>query len=275
MAQDSHSYSGFDVAAEHYDQAMRANPSMSYMRVIGLATLRTAFSTGQHVVDIGCGTGEDALTLARAGIRILATDPAANMLAVMERRILEERLGPWVQTRQLAASELGALIGEFGENSFDGAYSSFGPLNGEPSLRPIASALAAIIKPGGFLVASVMNRFCLFETIWYMVHAQFGRAVRRWGGQARVRILAERADTMQTWYYTPGQMVRALAPSFEMIHCRALPFLLPPPYAASLWSKHPLFWDRLALVDEWLAPRWPFKAMGDHFLLVLRRVGGG
>jgi SAM-dependent methyltransferase len=274
MEQGECSKADFDPVAERYDTEVRANPSMRYMRTISLVTLQSAFSPGQRVLEIGCGTGEEAVTLARAGIRIVATDPAANMLTVTERRVSQEGLGNWVETRQLAAGELGMLLWEYGEGSFDGAYSSFGPLNGESSLRPVATALAALVKPGGLLVASVMNRFYLFEAMWYLVHAQPGKAARRWRGQVQARISSETDDMMRTWYHTPGQMVRDVSPHFELTYCRALPFLLPPPYAASLWSKHARFWERIASIDEWLAPRWPFRALGDHFLIVLRRSGG-
>ncbi len=275
MGEGEDGHAAFDLVAETYDQEMKANPSMRYMRAISLATLQNAFSASQRVLEIGCGTGEEAVALARAGVRVLATDPAAKMLAVTERRLVEEGLEGWVQTRQVAAGELGMLLWEYGERSFDGAYSSFGPLNGESSLQPVAVALAALIRPGGIVVASVMNRFHMFEAMWYLAHARPGQAVRRWGGRSQAKVSTETSEAMQTWYYTPGHLARVLAPYFELTYCRALPFLLPPPYLASLWDKYPRFWERLAVVEEQLAPRWPFRGLGDHFLVVLRRSGAG
>jgi SAM-dependent methyltransferase len=257
MGEGGDGHAAFDQAAETYDQEMKANPSMRYMRGISLATLKDAFSASQRVLEIGCGTGEEALALARAGVRVLATDPSAKMLAVTERRLVEEGLEDW----------------EYGERSFDGAYSSFGPLNGESSLQPVAVALAALIRPRGLLVASVMNRFHMFEAMWYLAHARPGQAVRRWGGQSQAKVSTETSETMRTWYYTPGYLARTLAPYFELTYCRALPFLLPPPYLTSLWDKHPRFWERMAVVEEQLAPRWPFRGLGDHFLMILRRSG--
>ena len=264
----------FDRVAATYDQETKANPSMRYMRAISLATLQNAFYASQRVLEIGCGTGEEAMALARAGVRVLATDPAAEMLAVTKRRLQEEGLEDRVQTRQLAAAELGMLLWEYGERSFDGCYSSFGALNGESSLQPVAAALAALIRPGGLLVTSVMNRFHLFETVWYLGHARPGAAVRRWRGAVQAGISTGSGETMQTWYHSPGHLIRALAPHFEPTYSRALPFLLPPPYLASLWAKYPHFWERMAFVEEKLAPLWPFRTLGDHFLMVLRRVDG-
>jgi len=274
MKQAEPGNAAFDRVADTYDLEARANPSMRYMRAISLATLQNAFGANQRVLEIGCGTGEEAITLARAGVRVVATDPAAGMLAVTERRLREEGLQDQVQTRQLSAAELGMLLWEYGEQSFDGCYSSFGALNGEPTLRPVGVALAALVRPGGMFVASVMNRFHLFETAWYAGHGRLATAARRWRGPVHASVGAGSGETMQTWYYTPGDVARALAPHFEVTHCRALPFLLPPPYLASLWNKHPRFWERMALVEEKLAPRWPFRTMGDHFLIVLRRLGG-
>ena len=47
--------------------------------------LDTAFQPGEQVLELSCGTGEDALHLAEQGVRILATDPSAGMLEVARK----------------------------------------------------------------------------------------------------------------------------------------------------------------------------------------------
>ena len=172
-----------------------------------------------------------------------------------------------VEVRQLPAGNLDALLDELGEGAFDGAYSSFGPLNGEPDLVPVAQALSQLIKPGGKLVVSVMNRFYPLETLWYLVHGHPRQAMRRWRGTAMSGVSPSLPSTIPTWYYTPRSFGHAFQ-SFRRLHCQALPLLLPPPYLTHLWTRMSPRWLRW---DRMWAGRWPFFAWGDHFLMVLER----
>ncbi len=266
-----HSQADFDPIAEQYDAEMAGNPAMRYMRHISLAALMSRFAPGAHVLEIGCGTGEEALALARRGVRVLATDPSAGMLRIARRKAAEAGLASMIETRQLAARELGALVDEGYGGALDGAYASFGPLNGEPDLRPVADALARMIRPGGLFITSVMNRYYALETLWYLLHGQPRQAMRRWQGEASASISSGAQATMRTWYYTPAAFMRAFRPAFRPVDCRALTLLLPPPYLAALWLKRAAVMQRLKAWEERLASRWPFYALGDHFLITLQR----
>jgi hypothetical protein len=194
------------------------------------------------------------------------------MLEVAQRKIVAAGLEQMVEVRQLAAGELQALTQEVGPGVLEGAFSSFGPLNGEPDLSRVRDALALLLVPGGRMVVSVMNRYCLFETAWYLAHGRPRQAVRRWGGRAWATVSPELPLRIPTWYHTPNSFARAMAPAFRIQACRALPWLLPPPFAAHLWNRFPGWMEHAAQWEERLAPRWPFRALGDHFLMILDRA---
>ena len=42
--------------------------------------LEARFSAGHRVLELNCGTGEDAVFLARRGVRVLATDLSGAMV---------------------------------------------------------------------------------------------------------------------------------------------------------------------------------------------------
>ena len=264
---------GFDEAAALYDGETLPNASMASLRQVSLEVLLETFSPGDTFLEIGCGSGEEAIALAQGGMSVVATDLSAEMVRITSEKAGQAGLGERVEVRQLAARDLRTLEREFGRGGLDGAYSSFGPLNGEPDLAPVASALAALIRPGGSLVVSVMNRFYPLETVWYLLHGEFHNAFRRWSGSAHARVSFELDATVTTWYHTPGGFERAFRPHFRRTHCCALPLLLPPPYLAHLWRRWPRLMDCLERLDEPLAPHWPFHSLGDHFLMVLTRTG--
>ena len=262
---------GFDGAAARYDAEMDANPAMRYMRGVSLAVLTGTFQAGEWVLEIGCGTGEEAVALAQRGVRVLATDLSPTMVAHTQAKAEAHGVQELVATEILAASELPRLLERAGKGAFDGAYSSFGPLNGERDLYSIARALASLLRPGGAFVASIMNRYYLFETLWFLAHVRPRQAFRRWRGHALATVSADLDLRVPTWYYTPADVTHAFQGAFRCESCRALPLLLPPPYLDGLWRRAPNLWRRLIPLEEWLAPRRPFCALGDHLHLVLRR----
>ncbi len=262
----------FDRLAIHYDAEVESNPAMAYMRRVSLETLTKLFAPGQRVLEIGCGTGMEAVALAQRGVRVLATDLSGEMVRQTAARADAAQVGALVCMRQLAAGELDVLVDELGPGGLDGAYSSFGPLNGEADLAPVAAALAHLVRPGGYLVLSVMNRLYLAEAIWFLLHGDPRRATRRWSGHTVASVSAELALQAPTWYYGPNALARAFEPSFAVQHRQALTLLLPPPYLADLWRHHPRLCAWAMAWEARLAPRWPFHALGDHVLTILRRV---
>ena len=76
----------FDAIAPGYDAAYgpQANRVMAWMRAENLALLEAIFPVGAHLLEIGCGTGEEAIHLAGHGRTVLATDIARAMGAKPE-----------------------------------------------------------------------------------------------------------------------------------------------------------------------------------------------
>jgi SAM-dependent methyltransferase len=262
----------FDRLATHYDAEVEANPAMAYMRRVSLETLLDLFAPGERVLEIGCGTGVEAVALAQRGVHVLATDLSAAMVHHTAARAEAAGVGSRVRTRHLAAGELGVLVDELAPGRLDGAYSSFGPLNGEADLAPAATALAHLVRPGGYLVLSVMNRIYLAEALWFLLHGDLRRATRRWSGHTVASVSADLALQAPTWYYGPGALARAFGPSFAVQHRRALTLLLPPPYLAALWRHHPRLCAWAMAWETRLASLWPFCSLGDHVLMVLKRA---
>jgi ubiquinone/menaquinone biosynthesis C-methylase UbiE len=64
----------FDVLADTYDEVFTRSLLGKAQRAQVWRVLVQAYSTGQRVLEINCGTGEDALFLARRGIAAVACD---------------------------------------------------------------------------------------------------------------------------------------------------------------------------------------------------------
>jgi ubiquinone/menaquinone biosynthesis C-methylase UbiE len=264
----------FDSSAGSYDSLYQANPIMAWMRKVSLATIRDTFAPGSRLLEIGCGTGDEALALASEGYQIVATDISPGMITAGRTKAQIQGITgvTWIP---LPAGQLYDLIGDEGSGAFDGAFSSFGPLNCEPDLGRIADALARLLRPEGALVCSVMNRWCAWEISWALLHLRPGEAIRRLGpGWQPAGLASPEGDkSMMVRYYTPRTFLRALAPHFGLEKVCGLPVMLPPPYLSHLAKRYPALLEFSAYLERRLRNRFPFHSLGDHFLAVLTRTG--
>jgi SAM-dependent methyltransferase len=156
-----------------------------------------------------------------------------------------------------------------GEGAYDGAYSNLGPLNCVPDLAAVSRECVRLLKPGGKLVFTVIGRFCPWEIVHYLRR-------RRW---ARVKVRFARGvvpvnmnnHTIWTRYYGPREFYRAFASNFVLEYFRGLCVFAPPPYLTGVREKHPRLHEWLWRVDR-RASAWPIvRAMGDHFLIVMKK----
>jgi SAM-dependent methyltransferase len=262
----------FDQAARNYDELYQDNRVMAWMRQESLAALQEAFPTGSRLLEIGCGTGEEALALARRGYSVLATDISPAMIETSRHKaeVLGVRSVAW---RVVPAGQTGTLLTEYGPAAFDGAYASFGGLNCEPKLEQVAATLADLLRPGARLVCSIMGRWCAWEILWGLVHLRPRQAFRRLGPDWIGAGLASPDGSLSVpvRYYTPRAFARAFKPHFRVGTARGLPVVLPPPYLDHLLERHPWLFTRLMSLERGLRDRFPFHSLGDHFLLVMER----
>ena len=266
----------FSLYASAYDAEHNANPLARWTRRRNLTVLESAFPSGSRVLEIGCGTGAEAIHLARRSVSVVATDAAPGMIAVLRSKLEvggeAHDVDGMIESLVLSARQLSSLAGDGPAGQFDGAYSSFGPLNCEPELGAVLDDVAQLVRPEGRLVISVLTRYCIWETLWYLVRGDFRRAFRRWGGHAQATVRDSWQDVRIPVYYWSTRAVRRLAARhFRVERQMALPWLLPPQYLAAAVRRFPAALRVLARIDRALASRWPFYAIGDHYLVVLVR----
>ena len=131
------------------------------------------FRAGERVLDVGCGTGIDAVFLAQGGVDVVAVDFSPEMVAQCRAKASSAGLTPRVDARVLSITELGTLRGE----RFDGLVSAFAGLNTLPDLHQFAADASQLVKPGGRVILHLLNRFSLWEWLGYVSHANW-RAAR-------------------------------------------------------------------------------------------------
>src|SRR5690349_10371870 len=100
----------------------------------------------EHVVDVGCGTGNAALLAAARGARVTGVDPAPRLLEVARERAQARRLDATFAVGHAAALPLG-------DGEADVVLSVFGVIFA-PDPPAAAAELARVTAPGGRIVLS-------------------------------------------------------------------------------------------------------------------------
>jgi SAM-dependent methyltransferase len=270
----------FDAFADVYDADFTHSILGRLLRPRVWDILARQFTAGQHTMELACGTGEDAIWLARRGVHVTATDGSAEMVRKAEAKAEAEGVQGSrgaeeqgsVKVEQVSLQQVGA--GHFaGRRSpvaghlFDGVFSNFGGLNTIGEWRALAGALAEIVRPGGKVILVPMGPLCPWEIVWYVGHGQPKMAFRRW---ARNGAPAKIGDSLiPIWYPSAGRLRSNFAPWFSHVETQSLELWLPPSYLDHFVNQWPGFFARLNQFEKATARL--TGGWGDHYIIVFER----
>lgn len=221
-----------------------------------------------NLLELNCGTGEDAIWLANLGFQVLATDSSPEMLSVAKAKI--ERAGLTAKA-QVALCPF-AEVAHLPEGNFDLIFSNFGGLNcvSPEALGKLGPIFAQKLQPGGKFIAVVMSRFSWWETLYFFLKKQPRKAFRRLQSNP-VEARLDAQTTIQTWYYSPMEFQKRLQFRGKCLFVKPIGLWLPPSYLDPFFEKHPRWLEFLNFLERNCAPTW-LAGAGDHFYVCLERA---
>ncbi len=214
----------FDSVAADYDGQRGNNELIQDMRTEMWRWLDDSFPAACRLIDIGCGTGLDAIRMARLGHHVTATDWSSQMVERTADRARRESVAERVRTVPIGAQDLALLEGN---RLYDGAYSNLGPLNCVPDLDAVSRECSRLLKVGGRLVFTVIGRVCPWEALHYALKGRVARARIRFAPDFVA--VGMNGRTIWTHYYLPLSFTdtsRATSSSWSIVAC-ALSHLRP------------------------------------------------
>lgn len=279
----------FDSLAPYYDHTFTHTAIGRWLRGRVHARLNLRFRAGQSVLELGCGTGEDALHLANQGVRVTATDISPQMLdaarakigahplvRLVELDLQELMLGPGERSSPAWRAGLEASGGAPTANLrddeiFDGAFSNFGPLNVLDDWQPLARWLASRVRPGGVVALGVMGPLCLWEIGWHGLHLDFRTAARRLRGRSTFR---PGPDSEPIAIYYPGirRLERDFSRWFRRVEIDSLGLFLPPSDVYGVIEKRPRLMHALMNLEKQFGMNDFLARFADHYWIEFERV---
>ena len=263
---DIPSAEAFSRVAAGYDQKVVSRPANRHMRGVVRETLDGLVVDGMRLLDLGAGTGVDAVWLAKRGASVLAVDAAQSMVDQARQRAKVAGLEDRVQVKRLAMEGLQSLLPEHAR-SYDLVLANFGVLNlcGHPDAW--APIVRRLLKPDGHFVANVMNRWSLWELAAGFARPRPSFALQRVRGEP----IHIGGVPLPVRLYTPSRFIKQLSPWFKaQPSLRGLCVVSPPPVLEHFGRLVPGLAKLLDRIDLRIG-RWPLlRGLGDHFLAVLR-----
>lgn len=254
---------GFDRAAASYDDDF-TNKLLGRLIRRSVRRELATIADGARILELGCGTGEDAVWLAKRGYRVTAIDASIEMLRMTRAKADDANVDVDVQQVDLRCP--GSALSD---RQFDAAFSNFGPLNCVTDRRGVASWLSGRLVANATVVAVVMGPLCPWEWAWHALHGDLNAATRRLRG--KVSAHTGGGGMIDVVYPSVRRFVREFQPWFCHQRTRGVGFFLPPSDAAHLVEAAPLLFRGLAklesVVDRTPAARW----LNDHYLTVFTR----
>lgn len=256
----------FDAIAPAFDLRFGHWLSVAAQRRAVRAALQREFPAKGHILELGGGTGEDAVFLAQRGFKMFLTDPSPAMVS-----LAKAKLAPFDAQAEVAAGEeiedFAARHLSTGGALFDGAFSNFAPLNCIVDLEPVARGLARLLKPGAAAMLVLFGTLCPGEMITEVLRGRPHLALRRLKCGEIPAQLAKR--DFHVVYHRRAALLRAFSRWFMLENRLGIGVTVPPSASEPWMSDHPRLLALMETMDRIVSG--PMAILGDHVLYQFRR----
>jgi len=263
----------FDTVAVDYDAVFTDTPLGRRQREIVHNRLRAIVRPDMTILELNCGTGEDAVWLAQHGARVTATDLSEGMLEVAAHKAIRHAMEERITFRRMSLEEfLNDAPSDLGR--FDLIVSNFDGLNCVADLSPLPDALAAHLNPGGEAMLVFMNPICLMEILGMTALGRWNKALQRLRrGGLPVHIGND--VFLRTYFHPVGRTIRTFRGRFVLRRVEAVGLTTPPTLMRGFYDRHTKLFRALHGIEDFLSSIPPFNRIGDHVLIHLKSRGGG
>ena len=260
--------SPFDILASTYDVDFTDSNIGRLQRERVWSFLQALLNVKQSlkILEINCGTGEDALRMASLGHRVIASDASAAMIEKAKEKSASCHIDLPVEFVVCSFGELSTL---FVNEQFDLVFSNFGGLNciDQPALKQLNKDLSSLIKPGGHLFFVIMGRCCLWEIFYFGIKGKLRTALRKFKKSVNFTV---NGTTMPVHYYSPAGIRKIFTTSFSFLQQHPVGLFIPPSYLEKEFELRPRFLDRLNKLEK--GSGYSFLSLfADHYCINFKK----
>lgn len=259
----------FSKQAPVFDDIYNADTIIQYKRKRVREQVEQFIQPQSQLLELNAGTGEDAVYFAGKGHTIHATDISAGMQGILIKKIKEQQLEEKISYELCSFTELEKL---HKQGPYDYIFSNFAGLNCTSRLEKVLDSFQDLLRPGGFVTLVILPKFCLWEFL-LVFKGKLKTAFRRFTGGKGAPAHIE-GEYFRCWYYNPSFIRRRLQNSFSVKSLEGLCTIVPPSYIENFAVKYPRLFRWLKKKENRWKNKWPWKVIGDYYIITLQKNTG-
>lgn len=223
--------------------------------------------SGNAILELGCGTGEDAMFLSSKGCAVLAIDASKEMIEIAKTKCRN------LQNINFMHLPMQKLVEVEGEKKFDLIFSNFGAFNclSPEELKLMSIEINRLLKPEGHFISVIMGRFCLWESLYFLSKFSIKKAFRRKIKKA-LSVPIGNNQFIDTWYYNSQEFFNAFSNHSQLVARLPIGTFIPPSYL-SPWFENKSFVKKvLVQMENWSSRMSLSSKISDHILVHLQKT---
>jgi len=259
------STSAFNSYAAEYDDHFTNSPIGILQRKRVFRFLFPLLDKQKNLLEINCGTGEDAIMIAPFLKSVLATDASPEMI----KMAVDKKASVRSENLHFKISDIREVHKKL-SSVFDILFSNFGGLNciAAEDLEKFSQNISPCIAPGGKLVLVIMGRKCIWENFIFLTQKDPRLKRRRAVNGIETRI---KDEIFNAFYYSPSEIEGIFSKHFKVKRVRPVGLFIPPSYL-NAYFENKKWLLRILNMFEKTGSLFPFTAnYADHYLMILEK----
>ncbi len=254
----------FDIAAPNYDDTFTHSNIGKLQRYFVYKYASDALTSANplRILEINCGTGEDAKYMEGLGHEVIATDISNEMI-----NVAKSKCNPSTITFQQL--DINQLSEKTFERPFDLIFSNFGGLNclSPEELNRFLKKVSNLLSKNGKLAFVLMPKNTLWERFYFMMKGDLAKAKRR---NTNTFLLANvDGVSVKTWYYNPKDILKK-AIQFQQKKLKPIGLWIPPSYLEHSFVGNKNILQILKYLELLFSGAF-FSKYADHYYIELEK----
>lgn len=256
----------YDSNCSRYEEFYWKNHTLQNIRQAFREHLKRQSPYAKNILEIGTGPGIDLVHFAKLfpESNFYGIDVSDMMLTYTKEKIKKTKC----DNARIALGSVEDIQNLYPDLKFDLIYVFFGALNTVKDLELAAKHLHQILKSGGKMVLTFVNKYYLAEIGLRLLKGDFKNAFAR---QKKVWYGYSKDKTVESYCYSPTKIGASFSTDFEIIHRQGYSILHPAWYHNRWVQKFGsrigrLLWKADEVLNRTLAWQW-----GEYTLYVLKK----
>lgn len=255
----------FDIAAEDYDEIF-TNSAIGILQrrqVHDYLNRHLSKDTKIRILEINCGTGEDARWFAKQGHKVLATDASPRMIEVAKSKVNFSN----IEFQQMRIQDLHLLDSK---EPFDLIFSNFGGLNclDPKAFSPFLKDAKKRLAPNGAIIMVIMPKNCIWDNKYHLLKGNWSYIGRR--NTSEKVLVNVHNEKIETWYYNPKDILKLSTNKWQTVKYFPIGFFVPPSFMETFFKNKKVILKGLGWLDTCVSKVSFLARFSDHYIIHLK-----